>query len=73
MVSQASEEVAVIQRQQKELAVLKQHASIVSRIQKEIETLREESKTLETELAATGSTRTIDDVQQEIDNLSAEM
>lgn len=70
---QMNEEVMAIRRQQKELGLLKQHASTVSRTQKEIETSKEEMVTLETELAATGSTRTIDDVQQEIDNLTADM
>ncbi|GJJ13191.1 hypothetical protein Clacol_007442 [Clathrus columnatus] len=69
-VEKANEKVAEIRRQQRELAILKQHATTVSRIQREIKTAKEEQATLETELAATGSTRSIDDVQQEIEKLS---
>lgn len=62
-----------LRRQQKELSVLKQHASSVARAQKDIEGLESDVAALETELTATGSTRTADDVQQEIAKLSSEM
>ncbi|KAF8586295.1 hypothetical protein K439DRAFT_1341218 [Ramaria rubella] len=69
----ASENLAVIRRQQKELALLKQHSITVAKTQKDIDGLQSDIAALETELASTGSTRTADDVQQEIDNLSGEI
>jgi len=55
------------------MASLKQSASSVSRNQSEIERLKTEIGNLEAELAATGTVKTADDVQSELDVLSNEM
>jgi hypothetical protein len=57
----------------KDMSVMKQAANHVSRTQKDISRLRDEISSIEKELAATGSTRTADDVQLELDALSVEM
>ncbi|KAF8505241.1 hypothetical protein BU17DRAFT_57979 [Hysterangium stoloniferum] len=64
-----AEELAAIRRQQKELGMLKQHAINVSQIQKDITVLQKDIASLERDLVATGSTRTADDVEQEIDGI----
>ena len=63
----------MVRQQQKDLVVLKQHAINVARTQKDIEGLQSDIVALETELATTGSSRTADDVQLEIDELSSQM
>lgn len=45
----------------------------MSRTQKELERLRQEIAGLEAELSVTGSTKTADDVQAELDNLANDM
>ncbi|KAG1739598.1 hypothetical protein EDB19DRAFT_1828817 [Suillus lakei] len=57
----------------REVASLKQSASTVSRNQNETERLKTEIQNLETELAATGTAKTGDDVQRELDVLSNEI
>ncbi|KAG2030192.1 P-loop containing nucleoside triphosphate hydrolase protein [Suillus americanus] len=57
----------------REVASLKQSASTVSRNQNETERLKSDIKNLETELAATGTAKTGDDVQGELDVLSNEI
>jgi DNA repair protein RAD50 len=52
---------------------MKQHANHVSRTQKELERLKQEIINIETDLSATGSTKTADDVQLELDALSDNM
>ena len=56
----------------RELSSLKQTAATVSRAQKESRDLEKEIATLETELLSTGSTKTVEDVQKEIDVLKGE-
>lgn len=62
-----------IKRELKDLHALKEYANNVSRLQKEIERLNGDIKFLESELMSTGSTKTADDVQAEIDAVSADM
>jgi DNA repair protein RAD50 len=52
---------------------MKQHATHVSRTQKELDRLKNEIATIEHDLSATGSTKTADDVQAELDTLSGNM
>ena len=55
----------------KELGSLRQHAVNVSRLQGDCKDLRKEISSVENSLAVTGSKKTADDVQQELDELSA--
>jgi hypothetical protein len=57
----------------KELVSLRQHAINVSRLHGDCKDLRKEISSVESSLAVTGSTKTADDVQQELDELSAEL
>jgi DNA repair protein RAD50 len=52
---------------------MKQHASAVSKNLKDIERLSHEIGNLETDLEATGSVKTADDVQQELNDLSSKL
>lgn len=49
------------------------HATFVARTKREIEQLQKEVKQLEKDLVSTGSTRTADDVQRELDEISMKM
>jgi hypothetical protein len=53
----------------KDIIAMKPHASAVSRISKDIERLTQEIRNLETDLESTGSSKTPDSVQEELDNL----
>lgn len=53
--------------------MLKQHASTVTRLQKDVERAKQEIKNLEADLSTTGSTKTADDVQTELDALTNEL
>jgi hypothetical protein len=57
----------------KDISSMKQHAGHVTRTQLEANRLQDEISNLETELLATGSTKTADDVQAELDALASDM
>jgi DNA repair protein RAD50 len=61
-----------LKRELKDILTLKQHASTVSRLQKELERLKHEITSIEDELSGTGSTKTADDVQAELDAIILE-
>jgi hypothetical protein len=52
---------------------MKQHAASVSKAIKDIERVSQEVKNLETDLEATGSSRTADDVQNQLNDVSANL
>lgn len=52
---------------------MKQHAAQIARTEKDIERLQKEIKELEEELRSTGSVKTTDEVQVELDILDGEM
>jgi DNA repair protein RAD50 len=62
-----------LKRQLKDLASMKQHAIHIAKTQKEADRLREEISNLETELSATGSTKTADEVHVVLDVLASDM
>lgn len=68
---QANEKLQVLKRELKELVSLRQHAVNVSRLHSDSKDLRKEISNVENSLAVTGSKKTADDVQQELDELSA--
>jgi DNA repair protein RAD50 len=70
---QAAQRLTDLKKDIREVASLKQSAITVSRNQNETERLKSDIKNLETELAATGTAKTGDDVQRELDVLSNEM
>ncbi|KAF8836218.1 hypothetical protein BDN67DRAFT_974411 [Paxillus ammoniavirescens] len=70
---QAAQKVNDIKKDVRDITALKQHAATVSRNQTEIERLQTEIANLEEELSATGSAKTADDVQTELDALSNEI
>ena len=70
---QVSEKLEAINRQLKDIQILKQQAANIGRLQKEIERAKQEVSQLESSLLATGSTKTAEDVQNEISQLTAEL
>lgn len=68
---QANDKLQVLKRELKELVSLRQHAVNVSRLHTDCKDLRKEISNVENSLAVTGSKKTADDVQQELDELSA--
>jgi DNA repair protein RAD50 len=63
----------VLKKELKDLVSLRQHAVNVSRLHGDCKDLRKEISSVENSLAATGSKKTADDVQQELDELSMEL
>lgn len=55
------------------LGTLKVSVGTISRLRKEIERAESEVNDLETELSLTGSTKTVEDVQNELNNLTSEL
>lgn len=53
--------------------MLKQYAANVSKAIKDIERVSQEVKNLETDLEATGSSRTAEDVQNQLNDVSANL
>ena len=70
---QAAQKVNDIKKDIRDVTTLKQHAAAITKNQSEIERLKTEITNLEEELSSTGSTKTADDVQGELDALSNEM
>ncbi|OAX38147.1 hypothetical protein K503DRAFT_770797 [Rhizopogon vinicolor AM-OR11-026] len=70
---QAVEKLDDLKKEIREIASLKQSASTVSRNQSDTERLKTEIGNLEAELSATGTIKTGDDVQSELDVLSNEI
>jgi DNA repair protein RAD50 len=62
-----------LKRELKDIQSMKQHAGHVSRTHKEIDRIQQEIKNIEAELLDTGSVRTADDVQVELDALSGQL
>ncbi|KDQ62331.1 hypothetical protein JAAARDRAFT_66083 [Jaapia argillacea MUCL 33604] len=62
-----------VKRELRELATMKQQATHVSRNQKDVDRLRREIAAIEDSLSSTGSTKTPDDVQAELDSLSTSL
>ncbi|KAF8476550.1 P-loop containing nucleoside triphosphate hydrolase protein [Russula ochroleuca] len=67
----ANDKLQILKKELKELVSLRQHAVNVSRLHSDCKDLRKEISSVENSLAATGSTKTVDDVQLELDELSA--
>ncbi|KAH8998513.1 hypothetical protein EDB92DRAFT_1835583 [Lactarius akahatsu] len=62
-----------LKKELRDLASLRQHAVNVSRLHNDCNELRREISNVENSLAVTGTKKTADDVQQELDQLSAEL
>ena len=62
-----------IKKELRDIAALRQQASTMSKMQKDIDRLSREISIIEGELSVTGSTKSPEDVQQELDALSSEM
>jgi DNA repair protein RAD50 len=70
---QAAQIVNDMKKDIRDIATLKQHAAAITKNQSEIGRLTTEIANLEEELSSTGSSKTADDVQTELDALSNEM
>lgn len=62
-----------VKKELKDIALLKQHSASVSKAIKDIERISQEVKNLETDLEATGSSRTADDVQNQLNEVSTNL
>jgi len=72
-VLQADEKLQALKKELRDLASLRQHAVNVSRLYNDCNDLRKEISNVENSLAVTGTKKTADDVQQELDQLSSEL
>jgi DNA repair protein RAD50 len=72
-VLQADEKLQALKKELRDLVSLRQHAVNLSRLYNDCNGLRKEISNVENSLAATGTKKTADDVQQELDQLSAEL
>lgn len=70
---QISEHLEELQRQVKDIISIKQQASNIGRLQKEIARATQDASQLENSLLATGSTKTADDVQSELSTITEQM
>ncbi|KAJ7505318.1 AAA domain-containing protein [Mycena galericulata] len=68
-----SEKIEDIRRDQRDIRTLKIHAQTVSRLQRELKRSNEIVEETERQLSSTGSTKTADEVQNELDELLAEI
>lgn len=60
-----------VKKELREITAMKPHASSVTRALKDVQRLTQEIKNIEIDLEATGSVKTPDGVQQELDGLTA--
>ncbi|PIL22506.1 hypothetical protein GSI_15195 [Ganoderma sinense ZZ0214-1] len=72
-VEESAAQLAQVTRDLKEIVAMRQHATSVSKAQKDIQRLKQEIAALESDLVATGSTKTADDVQRELDEVKDEL
>jgi len=70
---QISEKLEVINVQLRDILTLKQQASNIGRLQKEMERAKQEISQLENNLLSTGSTKTADDVQNDLGQITEQM
>ena len=70
---QIGERLDIIKRQLNDISALKVHAISVMRLQSEIDRAKDDINDLETSLSSSGSTKTADDVQNELSELSGGM
>ncbi|PCH40037.1 hypothetical protein WOLCODRAFT_162047 [Wolfiporia cocos MD-104 SS10] len=69
----ASDKLAQLKQELKELSVIRQHASGLSQLLRDIERLKRDITGMEEDLSTTGSIKTVDDLQAELDALSSEL
>ena len=70
---QIGEKLDVINRQVKDILTLKQQTATITRLQREVDKANQEVDELESSLSTTGSTKTAEDVQNELSHLTGEM
>ncbi|KAJ7175865.1 P-loop containing nucleoside triphosphate hydrolase protein [Mycena filopes] len=68
-----SEKIDDLKRDIRDVRSLKNQAQTVSRLQKDLKRAIENVASIEEQLSATGSTKTVDDVQNELDDLMSEI
>ena len=69
---QASAKLSEVARDLKEISALQQHATSVSKAQKEIARLKQEMTVIESELLASGSAKSVSTVEEELSKVTAE-
>lgn len=69
----AESDVNALKKELKELASMRQTAQLISRTTRELDDLKRDIETLEKELASSGSTKSVDDVRTEVNELSDKM
>ncbi|KAM6494340.1 hypothetical protein JOM56_010701 [Amanita muscaria] len=68
---EAQDRLDKVKREIKDIQALKQQATTISRLQREIDRARQEVNSLELDLASSGSTKTPEDVHTELEEISA--
>ncbi|KAJ7935649.1 hypothetical protein B0H13DRAFT_485765 [Mycena leptocephala] len=68
-----SEKIEDLKRDLRDIRTLKTHAQTVTRLQKELKRANEAVANIEKQLSSTGSTKTVDEVQNELDELLADI
>lgn len=62
-----------VKKELRDIQSLKEYSKTIARLQKDLERSKTEAESIETELSSTGSTKTIEDVEEEIEKISTEM
>ncbi|PFH54076.1 hypothetical protein AMATHDRAFT_852 [Amanita thiersii Skay4041] len=70
---EAQERLDILRRQMKDVQALRQQASNISKLQREVDKARSEVASLESDMATGGSTKTLDDVYAELEAVRDEL
>ena len=73
MPTQLMDKLEEVKKQVKSILALKQQTATITRLKSEITRTQNEISDLELELSATGSTKTLDEVQGELNDITSEL
>ncbi|KAG6878083.1 hypothetical protein C0993_012410 [Termitomyces sp. T159_Od127] len=70
---EAVDNLDALKRELKEIGVLKEHVKTITRLRSEVSRAKDDVVSYETELQASGSVKTADDVQRDLDDVTTEL
>ncbi|KAG6912106.1 hypothetical protein DXG01_000599 [Tephrocybe rancida] len=70
---EAIDNLDMVRRELKDIGVLKEHIKTVSRLRIEVARAKDDAENYETDLHASGSIKTADDVQRELDDVTTNL
>ncbi|KAG6890641.1 hypothetical protein C0995_006617 [Termitomyces sp. Mi166 len=70
---EAADNLETVKRELREIGVLKEHTKTITRLRGEVSRAKDDVTNYETELQASGSIKTADDVQRDLDDVTSEL